>query len=344
MQQSATPSGVGSAPARDGLGERRPSSTDVARLAGVSQSAVSRTFTPGASVSARTRDRVLAAAAQLGYHPNLLPRMVMSDRTNIVAIVTGDLVHAFYARVVDELARTFRALGKLCVLVRVASDQALDEVVADLARYRVDHVVSALSVRSAETARLLDTLRTPVIQLAQGHAGRLVRTVTIDNYAAGARAARLLIARGASEFAYVGGVDSPAQDGRQRGFVDALSAAGKPVRIHLADDYRHADGWAAADALAARPPDGLFCANDLLAFGVLDRLRAAGWQVPGDVRLIGFDNLEQAEWPGYALTSFDQDVPALVAAVIDALGEDAPAERILPARLVERASTRPPAA
>ena len=100
---------------------RRASSTDVARVANVSQSAVSRTFTPGASVSAETRSKVLLAAEALGYRPNRLPGMLQRDSTGMVALVVGGLTNPYYAVVLDEIAAALRDAGKLTVLVRKES-------------------------------------------------------------------------------------------------------------------------------------------------------------------------------------------------------------------------------
>ncbi len=118
------------------VSKRYPTSIEVARLAGVSQSAVSRTFTPGASVSARTREKVLAAAETLGFQPSLIPKIMLTDRSGLVALVVGGLENAFYARVVQSLAACLREAGNQIVLVPVDSDYTLDAVAARLAQYR----------------------------------------------------------------------------------------------------------------------------------------------------------------------------------------------------------------
>jgi DNA-binding LacI/PurR family transcriptional regulator len=321
---------------------RRASSIDVARAANVSQSAVSRTFTPGASVSPATRAKVLAAAEALGYRPNLLPRMLIEGQTRMVAVVAGGLANPFYARALDLLAQALRAAGRLVVLVRVDSDQALDEVVADLAGYRVDAVVSALSVRSEATARALAAIGIPIVQLAHGVAGDGIWTVNVDNEAAGRAAADLLVRRGGTRFGYIGGVDSPTQDRRERGFTQALAGHGFVPRRIVSPTYDHAGGAAAArELLAGGPVDALFCVNDVVACGAIDAARAMGLAVPGDLRVVGFDDIEQAGWPAYALTTFDQRLDELIAMVMEALpGDPAIArERLLAAPLVERAST-----
>lgn len=325
--------------------DRRPSSTDVARLAKVSQSAVSRTFTPGASVAPATRDKVLAAAEALGYRPNLLPRMLHTDRTNMVAVVAGGLSNPFYTMALDVIANALREAGKVVILVRVESDQALDEVVADLAGYRVDAVVSALSVHSKTAARALASMRIPVIQLAHGATGERIWTVAVDNKAAGGAAAELLLRTGGSRFGYIGANSSPNQDRRERGFIDCLTVAGKGVDRAISRTIDHQGGFdAASELIGWRNVDALFCANDLIACGAMDAARALGLSCPQDLRIIGFDNIEQAAWPTYALTTFDQQVDALVAMVMRVVtaGPAAGRMKLLEAKLIERRSTALP--
>jgi DNA-binding LacI/PurR family transcriptional regulator len=322
--------------------DRRPSSTDVARLANVSQSAVSRTFTPGASVAPATRDRVLAAAEALGYRPNLLPRMLHTDRTNMIAVVAGGLLNPFYTVALDAIAKALGEAGKIVILVRVESDQTLDEVVAELAGYRVDAVVSALSVHSEAAARALDAMRIPVIQIAHGAVGERIWTVAVDNQAAGRKAADVLLQAGGTRFGYIGAQKSPNQDGRARGYCNALAAAGVTVDREDCPTIDYQGGAAATRALLDRAPiDALFCANDLIACGAMDAARGRGLSCPSDIRIIGFDNIEQAGWPTYALTTFDQQINVLATMVMRAVTDGAAADRhqLIEARLIERSST-----
>lgn len=322
--------------------DRRPSSTDVARLAKVSQSAVSRTFTPGASVAPATRDKVLAAAEALGYRPNLLPRMLHTDRTNMIAVVAGGLSNPFYTMSLDAVANALREAGKVVILVRVESDQALDEVVADLAGYRVDAVVSALSVHSKAAARALGSMRIPVVQMAHGVTGERIRTIAVDNRAAGRTAAELLLRAGGARFGYLGARNSPNQDRREKGFDEGLTSAGKTFDRRICQSIDYKGGFDAAREVFARGAiDALFCANDLIACGAMDAARALGLSCPRDLRIVGFDNIDQSGWPTYALSTFDQQIDALVALVVRAVTTTLPAHRVqlVRAKLIERGST-----
>src|SRR5688572_22043800 len=118
-----------------------PSSVDVARLAGVSQSAVSRTFTPGASVSPETKAKVMAAAEALNYRPNIIPRIMLKNRSNIVAVVVGSLSNPYHSKALQAFSGRLQQQGKQVMLVQTNFDRALDEVVGELASYRVDAVL-----------------------------------------------------------------------------------------------------------------------------------------------------------------------------------------------------------
>lgn len=328
--------------------KRYPTSVEVARLAGVSQSAVSRTFTPGASVSARTRDKVLAAAETLGFQPSLIPRIMLTDRSGLVALVVGGLENAFYARVVQIFAARLREAGNQIVLVPVDSDYTLDAVAARLAQYRVDAIVSALAVLSQDAAETLSASRIPVVSFNTPVTAERIGSVGSDNALGGRQAAALLHARGAHCPAFIAGpADSPASAERLAGFREGLRAAGLPEPRISGSAYTYEGGAAAATRLHAEAPvDGVFCANDLCALGAIDALRRAGRRVPDEVRVIGYDDIPAAGWGGYDLTSFDQDVPALVEAALAMIArmsgpETALGERVLiPPRLIERGSTR----
>ncbi len=328
---------------------RPPSSVEVARLAGVSQSAVSRTFTPGACVSAETRAKVLAAAEALGYRPNLIPRIMLTDRSGIVAVVVGSLANPYHARALEAFSRTLQEAGKQVMLVQAGTERALGTAVDTLAGYRVDAVVSALEVVSPDVVAAIDRTRVPVVTLNSALTGAWSATVTSDNAAAGERVARLLHARGGTRFGYIAGpADSLSQVQREAGFRRGLAALGVPLSARGQGDYGHGAGYVAARAMFAGPdrPDALFCANDLTAIGAIDALRAEfGLEVPRDVMVAGYDNVEAAGWAAYGLTTFDQRIDRMVALAVGLLeGEWAGGtSRAVEPELVERASTRLPA-
>src|SRR3954452_21993834 len=186
-------------------GRRYPSSTDVARAAGVSQSAVSRAFSEGKSVSEETSRKVFAAAKKLGYSPNFIPRILLKHRSHLVAVVISGASNAFYAVALEEFTKALQKMGNQVLLVHVDSVHSLDGVMPMLASYRVDAFVSALPILSAEAARAFARVRIPAISFNTPINNLWVASVCVDS-AGGARAvADLFIARGARSFGFVAG-------------------------------------------------------------------------------------------------------------------------------------------
>ena len=326
------------------------SSVDVASLAGVSQSAVSRTFKVGASVSEATRQKVLAAAKALDYRPSLIPRIMLTHRSQLVAIVVGGLYNPFYSMVLEQFLIRLQRAGKQVLMVHVNSDSSLDAVIPKLASYRVDAVVSALSVFSARTADELARLRIPVVAFNTPLTSLWLSSVCCDNYEAGRTIADLFLRRGARRFGYLAGVDaSPANSERLAGYRSLLEEAGYgPVKIGPAK-FRYDGGHQAALAMFGRPrpPEALFCANDLSALGAIDALRKLGFRVPEDVLVAGFDDIPPAAWDAYQLTTFLQDgtrmVEETVKLIEQALAQEptsAGVPLVVPVKLVERKTTQ----
>lgn len=322
----------------------KPSSTDVARLAGVSQSAVSRTFTPGASVSAETRAKVMAAAEALAYQPNLIPRIMATGRSEIVAVVAGGFYNPYFTDTLEVIVRVLRDAGKQVMLVHAESDLALDGVVGELKRYRVDAVVTPLSIRTQSVADLLSTFRIPIVTLNAGITGGLIRAVISDSEAASSDAARFLHEQGGTRFGYVGGPESPQQDRRERGFAAGLKALGHPAYVRAIGDFDYGGGYrAVVDTFRDDCPDAIYCMNDLAAFGVIDALRKElGLRVPEDVLVMGYDDIAMASWSAYDLTTFNQNTDLLIEGVMKMME---PAElrttiTCVPATLMARGSTR----
>jgi DNA-binding LacI/PurR family transcriptional regulator len=303
------------------MADRPITSHDVARLAGVSQSAVSRAFTPGASISPALREKVKAAATRLGYQPNLLPRMILHGRSGIVAVVVGGGYNPHHAATLEAFSLALRKAGKKIMLVQGDSDRALDEVVGELIGYRIDGVVSALSILTHKAAAAISAHGIPVVILNSGITTDFVHVVEIDNEAAGRAAAQHLITRGARRLSYVG-AESIASRARQLGFCTAAVEAGIARPSYLHGTLDHDGGFTAGQAMLAAKdrPDGIFCVNDLTAIGVIDALRLeGGLTIPQDAQLIGFDNIPASRWPAYDLTTIDQDVETMARRAIELL-------------------------
>lgn len=325
------------------MSRNAPTSHDVATEAGVSQSAVSRAFTPGASVSPAMRARIEAAAERLGYRPSRLPGMMRKGSSGIVAVVVGGLYNPFHAMTLASFNRALKAAGKQTLLVQVESDRDLDEAVEDLVGLRIDGVLSALSLSSRNIATALDRHRLPIVTLNSPVESDWVRVISSDNVRAGRHAARLLVESGSRRCAWImGPAQAPGHTGRAKGFVEALRASGITEVSGAHGDYSYAWGREEAGRLLERKerPDGIFCGNDMIAAGVIDRWAQAGLSAPCDFRIIGYDDIPMAGWAHYDLTSFNQDSDAMAMLAVEMLehfGEQAQ-EHLVEPLLVRRRS------
>jgi DNA-binding LacI/PurR family transcriptional regulator len=331
---------------------RAPTAQDVAARAGVSVSAVSRTFTPGASVSKKTRERVLEAAAALGYAPNLVARSLATHRSGIVGLVMGDIRNPYYPEVVDALSRRLASFGFRSMLTTVWGDITVDDVGPSLVQSRVDGVIIA-SIADAD--RLGDMLfRTGAAVMLFNRSATTsenLSSVRCENVEGGRAVANYLLDRGFSRLAYIAGVEHiyTTQE-RESGFVGRLRERGVQLFAREHGDYTYRGGFEAAQRLAQAPtrPQAVFCANDITAVGAIDGIRAAGLRVPEDVSIVGFDDIEIAAWPPYSLTTVRQDKTALIESCVDVLVEQIRSGQrrrhiqLVPVDIVERSSVAVP--
>ncbi len=335
-----------------GTGRRWVTSADVAREAGVSRAAVSRAFTPGASVAPETRRRILAAAQAVGYRPNAIARSLNTRRSGIIGIVITEIANPFYARLLEALGIALQGRG-LMPLVSVAPDpEATDELLARLLSYQVDGVVVASATLSSGIAARCAAARTPIVLVDRraGEHAREVALVGADNVGGGRLVAELLASAGHRRHAFLAGIEATSTSTeRERGFVAGLAAHGLALLAREAGRFSYVGGHDAARRLLARPdrPDAVFCANDEMALGLMDAARSAfGLRIPHDLSVVGFDDTPSAALASYRLTTVAQDVTQLAEAAVAALQERAAPSgrtaryRRIPCRLVLRDSAR----
>ena len=307
-------------------------SRDVAAMAGVSQSAVSRCFTPGASVAQETRERVLKIAAELGYRPNVHARNLITGRTRIVGVVLAHLDNLFYPRFLQLLTERLQTQG-MQVLLFVADGHRQAELMEQLLNYRVDGIVLAATTLNAELAKACTSAGIPVVLFNRvpGHSqDRAFHSVQTDQVAGTHALTQLLIEHRHERIAYLAGsLQSSTNEAREKGCREALSNAGQALFAYGVGDYDEAQArqvvrsWFLDNGRRMRPeqcPDAIVAADDRMALAVLDTLRhELGLDVPGQVSVVGFDDVPQAAWPAYGLTTYAQPLPEMIDAVLQLL-------------------------
>ena len=338
----------------DGGVIKKPSvtSSQVADYAGVSQSAVSRTFTPGASISPKTRSKVLAAAKELGYRPNAIARSLITSRSRIIAVVMAYLENLFYPDVLEELGRRLAAENYHVLLFTGFQDRDSDPVFDQLMQYRVDGIILASTSLSSQLSEECTVAGIPVVLFNRTTEKDSGSSVTTRNREGGKLMAEFLMAGGHKSFGYIAGLESSSTNrDRFAGFRDALTASGFNRIDVRYGNYNRADAEAAARELLSlkKRPQAIFVANDHMAVAVMDVARYEfGLSIPEDLSIVGYDDVGPARWPSYGITSVTQPIGPMVEATVDILmdqiasGEMEPQHKLIAGELVVRTSARLP--
>lgn len=324
----------------------RPSSTDVAKRAGVSQSAVSRAFS-GASVSDETRRRIMAAADELGYRPNALVR-VISEQSNLIGVVMGEITNPFYPEVLETLLRELEAEGFRVLLKHLDGAQNADSAIEEVLAYRVRGIIVTSSFVSPEMAERCAESEVPVVLFNRHIRDVKISSISCDNVDAGRMIANLFLDSGHQRPAFISGSAVATSNlDRKKGFLDRVAERGGWTVPVLGDEHSYAVGFAAARELVAmrERPDALFCASDVIAFGALDALREAGISVPREMSVVGFDDIPMAAWAAFNLTTVRQPRRRMVREAVEMMmarirGAATNGVRLVPGELILRGTLR----
>jgi DNA-binding LacI/PurR family transcriptional regulator len=324
---------------------------DVAERAGVSRSAVSRTFTQGASVSAKTRAKVEKAARDLGYSPNALASSLTTGRTKLIGLISNNFHNPLFLEVFDLFTRGLQDRGLRPLLVNLSHEVDPANSLRMLRQYSVDGVIVASSTLPPSFAEAFRDAGLPVVHsFGRYTTSPHVHVVGIDNIACGRMAAEALIARGYRRVAFLGGPEgaTSTQD-RARGFLGKLAEHPEiAVSISYASAYSFDAGRVEmTKCLMSDPAQAYFCGDDVLSIGALSAISEAGLHCPGDIGIIGLNDMKMAAWQNIDLTTIRQPIAEIIGASIDlvvATIEDPgrhPETRLFPCRVIERGTLRP---
>ena len=306
------------------MGGARVTSIQVAKRAGVSQSAVSRVFTPGASVSQKTADKVKKAAEELGYRPNVLARSLITGRSRMIGLLVAYLENYFYPEALEKLSNALQKEG-YHVLIFMAEQTTgnIDKVLDEILDYQVDGIIMASVAISSELAKRCQAAGVPVVLFNRNQDDERLSAVTSDNVAGGRKIADFLIRGGHRRIGYIAGWEGAStQRDREAGFRGSLAENGVELHAHEVGEFRYEEAQEAARRMFGKPdrPDSVFVANDHMAFAVMDVLRSEfGLSVPDDVSVVGFDDVPPAAWPAYDLTTVRQRANQMVTETVQTL-------------------------
>ena len=228
------------------------SSVEVAHLAGVSQAAVSRVFTPGASVSEEMREKVMTAAKQLGYRPNAIARSLNQHSTRMIGLVMVRFMNPFYARLLQEFTAKLQALGYWTLLLNIAHGDELERALPLALQYQVDGLIITSATLSSHLAEECAQYGTPVVLFNRYALDSSVNAVCCDSARGGRLVADALADAGHQRIAYIAGeAGSSTNQDRERGFTSRLRERGREVAFVEQGDYSYESGYAAAKRLLA---------------------------------------------------------------------------------------------
>lgn len=329
---------------------RPPTMRDVADSIGVSRQLVSLVLRGAPGPSAESRERILAAAADLGYRPNASARQLRQQRTRLIgaAYLMGN---PFQARVVERMIERAAELGFGVVPRPLIGEHPSEDALAALLEERVE-AIAVFNADPASPALTDARRRVPIVWLGEWARDDGVDNVHVDEIAGLRAAVEHLVGLGHERIAYIGGLDGNVGADRAEAYRLAMRGAGLAARIDVIES--RFDEESAADAARrvlalADPPTALVCCGDQAAVAVLSVLALAGVAVPGRISVVGFDDSPIAALSYHRLTSVRQDVERTVEAALGTLvdrldGSTAPRRRVATAaELVVRGSTGPAA-
>jgi len=323
---------------------------EVAERAGVSRSAVSRTFTMGASVSTKMRERVEEAALELGYHPNALASSLTTGRTKLIGLVSNNFHNPLFLQVFDLFTKGLQERGLRPLLVNLTDETDPKSSVRMLQAYSVDGVIVASSTLPAGFSRAFRDAGVPVVHSFGRYSSRPhVDIVGIDNIECGRMAAVELIRRAYTKVAFMGGPEAATstQD-RLRGFSEEMAKRPDIAVSHsYAEDYTFEAGRAEMQRLLdGDRSEAYFCGDDVLSVGALSAISEFGLTVPEDIGVIGLNDMEMARWQNIDLTTIHQPIDAIINASIEKVvatlddPDQAPESQLFPCHVVERGTLR----
>lgn len=282
----------------------RPRQSDVAELAGVSRTTVSFVLNgvENIAIPEETRQRVLDAAAELGFRPNAMARSLRGGRSNVLGLVTSDIVTTPYSvEIVKGAQDQAHAKGQTLLIIDTGgSDNAGEEAVERLLEWRVDGMIFATEYHRPY-AMPPAAMQSPAVLVNcfldhQADNGQPMPTILPDEVQGGRVATQALIDAGHRRIGFINGPAEyfPASVGRLDGYRDTLESAGirfDPELVRTGNWWQESGLRHTADLLGlADPPTAIFCGNDWMAMGAYDAIREAGLRIPDDVAVVGFDN------------------------------------------------------
>ncbi|MDN3682900.1 LacI family DNA-binding transcriptional regulator [Vibrio tapetis subsp. quintayensis] len=325
-------------------------SKDVAKLAGVSQSTVSRVFIDGSSSSESTRKKVMDAARTLNYRPNAFARSLTTNESKLIGLVFPDADYPIHMETLQLLSKELQRNGYSAVLIPWVLDEQNHHTIPNIFQYKVDAVIAASAQFNTALYEECRDFNIPIVQFARVEEGTKCSYAISDNYSAGQSAAAHFINSGSKKLAYLtGDIPTLTNQERMNGFNDCSEDLLGCIPATVTGSYNY-DGC--LDTIrkmltASDRPDAVFCSTDIIAMALMDVAKLEfGIKIPEELQVIGFDDIPQSNWLSYQISTFRQDFKRLaresVKIVVNQIREadNSLVKLMVPTQLIFRQSTR----
>lgn len=330
---------------------KQPTILDVARRAGVSKSLVSLVMREPDRASEASREAVLKAARELGYRPNAVARSLVQQRSHVIGVVLADLHNPFFADVADGVETAATAAGFRTMLASGFLDPEREQSAMEtLLELRIDALLSLGSMMDVgELEKIAASV--PVCVVGRDTDSTAFDVVGVDDAAGAREAVNYMIGLGHEDIVHIHAGTAAGAPGRRAGYEQAMRARGLEGHIRTVEgDFTESGGAKAMNAIleSGNVPTAVFAPNDYSALGAMDAIDSAGLRIPGDISLIGYDNLTISGLPRIALTTVGQPRAELGEQAVQLVVDRVTAKRARPRRrvaapfLVVRETTGPP--
>jgi len=324
----------------------------VAREAGLSQSAVSRVFRSGLSVSKKTRDKVMATANEMGYRPNAIARMLITKQSGMVAVIVSLRANVDYPEVLSQVSKQLAARNKRVLLFTLDDVEGLNELFEQILTFQVDGVIALAAHFESHRLAQFEKHEIPVVLYNRNVLDAMANSVCCNHEQGIKQLITELEKNSPKNYLVLSGPkDSDVANERREIAIRLLKQfAVKDVSI-LYGDYSYQSGRdCLAKWLQNNPaPDAIICSNDTMAIGVIDEARENhNIHIPNDMSIVGFDGITSSAWQSYQITTIKQPVEKLVKAAVEILLEhienpnSPPEVRVLTGALIKGNSVRRP--
>jgi LacI family transcriptional regulator len=330
---------------------------DIAAELGVSVVTVSRALRDRPDIAEETKARILERVKRLNYRPNLTARSLVTGRSSLIGLVVPDLIHPFFGEIAKGLSSKLREKEYYLIVSSSESDPQLEQDEVDhMLAHHLDCFVVASCRKDTESLRRIKEAGVPLVLVDRGFPGFRSNFVGVDDVKVGELATEHLIAQGSKRIAHIRGPQTSIGNARVQGYRNALERHG----IAFAGNYVVACGEASdsdgetrgrramEEILALKPrPDGLFCFNDTVAMGAMERAFEAGLRIPKNMAIVGCGNFHYSSKLQVPLTSVDQKsreigerAAKMIMALLDKPVSARPRSIILEPELIARESSQ----